>query len=111
MTSSMPPAKLLICIALLLWSYCFADQIVYLDRPSNPNGVIAEPYFNPQSITVNVGEQLHFVARFNDQSAFRDVLHHSRRMLTPYSLIHRLPGYLQSPITIHHVFITRVALL
>lgn len=43
-----------------------ADQIVYLDRLDASNGKMWEPYFNPQEITANIGEQVHFVARLEN---------------------------------------------
>jgi len=45
------------------------DQIVYLDRLNASNGTMWEPYFNPQSITADIGEQIHFVARLENIGA------------------------------------------
>jgi hypothetical protein len=39
-----------------------ADQVVYLSRPAG--GRTWEPYFNPKTITANVGERVHFLALF-----------------------------------------------
>ena len=49
---------------LFIWTSILAsaDQVVYLDRP---NIGPTEPYFNPKSLNASVGEQIHFVARFN----------------------------------------------
>lgn len=51
-----------------------ADQIVYLDRQGHPladaqPALMAEPLFNPKSISAGVGEQVQFVARFKDISS------------------------------------------
>jgi len=43
-----------------------ADKTVYLDRLDVSNGTMWEPYFNPQSITGYIGEQVHFVSRLED---------------------------------------------
>lgn len=40
-----------------------ADQIVYLERPSG--GPTWEPFFNPKTVTANVGEKISFIARFH----------------------------------------------
>jgi hypothetical protein len=72
-------ARLVSCLhrlflAILLQSvWCLADQIVYIERPSYaPNGrLLAEPWFNPSNITVSVGEQIQFIARFSNQRAYR----------------------------------------
>jgi hypothetical protein len=45
------------------------DKIVYLDRLDASNGKMWEPYFNPQSVTANIGEQVHFVARLENIGA------------------------------------------
>lgn len=42
------------------------DKIVYLDRLNASNGGMYEPYFNPQEITADIGEQVHFVARLEN---------------------------------------------
>jgi hypothetical protein len=42
------------------------DKIVYLDRLNASNGGMWEPYFNPQEITADIGEQVHFVARLEN---------------------------------------------
>src|SRR5271167_4319986 len=63
---------------LLFWILpfgCTADQIVYLDRNSivetaHSNIPMAEPAFNPKSLSASVGETVHFVARFADQTSF-----------------------------------------
>ncbi len=46
----------------------FADQIVYLDRfaQSAPSIIMAEPIFNPKTLSAKVGEKISFVARFRD---------------------------------------------
>jgi hypothetical protein len=56
------PTSLLLLSTLLFWSASLADQIVYLERPNI--GPI-EPYFDPKSITASVGEQIHFIANFD----------------------------------------------
>jgi hypothetical protein len=55
----------------LLSCLSFADQIVYLDRAADLPVGRGEPVFDPQSVIANVGEQIHFVARFGDQRPFR----------------------------------------
>jgi len=50
-----------------LWSLALVsmgDKVVYLDRLGASNGTMWEPYFNPDSLTADIGEQVHFVARF-----------------------------------------------
>jgi len=42
------------------------DKIVYLDRLDASSGKMYEPYFNPQNITADIGEQVHFVARLEN---------------------------------------------
>lgn len=66
----------------ILWNYCLfthqvaiADQIVYLNRSGNvlpPSGgsVVWEPFFFPKSINTSIGEQVHFVALFDDISDY-----------------------------------------
>ena len=53
--------QLVCCHLLFGWIIItFVDQIVYLDRPNYPVGLDmqVEPYFNPQSINANVGENI-----------------------------------------------------
>jgi hypothetical protein len=62
---------MLLSITFWICSYSFAllsmaDKIVYLDRLDASNGKMWEPYFNPQEITANIGEQVHFVARLEN---------------------------------------------
>jgi len=45
------------------------DKIVYLDRLDASNGAMWEPYFNPQNIMADIGEQVHFVARLDNIGA------------------------------------------
>lgn len=47
---------------LLTWGVSVADQIVYLNRPSP--GTTAEPFFEPATVTADIGEQIHFIALF-----------------------------------------------
>src|SRR5579859_3140706 len=46
---------------IVIQTLCIADQIVYLEHPSNSPGanLVAEPWFNPTNISANVGEQIH----------------------------------------------------
>lgn len=60
----------LLGVALLNWT-CFADKIVYLERPAKQITALSEPVFNPYTLTANVGEQIHFVARFENQRPYR----------------------------------------
>jgi hypothetical protein len=62
---------MLLSIIFWIYSYSFAllsvgDKIVYLDRLDASNGSMWEPYFNPQEITADIGEQVHFVARLEN---------------------------------------------
>jgi hypothetical protein len=63
----------LFLVIVLQNTWCLADQIVHLERPSNPptGELLSEPWFNPNNISVSVGEQIHFVARFASQRAYR----------------------------------------
>ena len=67
--------RLFLC-QLLLGGLSLADQIVFLDRPANPTIPLAEPFFNPKSVTAEIGEKIQFIARFGDQRSFQplDVL-------------------------------------
>jgi hypothetical protein len=47
----------------ILFAFSLADQIVYLERP---NIGPAEPYFNPKVLNASVGEQIHFIANFDE---------------------------------------------
>jgi hypothetical protein len=40
-----------------------ADQVVYLDRPSN--GATWEPFFNPKTVNASIGEKIQFMARLS----------------------------------------------
>jgi len=42
------------------------DKVVYLDRLDASDGKMWEPYFNPQNITADIGEEVHFVARLEN---------------------------------------------
>jgi hypothetical protein len=44
-------------------SLVMADQIVYLDRPSN--GATWEPFFNPKMVNASIGEKIQFIARLS----------------------------------------------
>jgi hypothetical protein len=44
-------------------SLVVADQIVYLDRPSN--GPTWEPFFNPKIVNASIGEKIQFIARLS----------------------------------------------
>lgn len=67
-----------------------ADQIVYLDRPSN--GPTWEPFFNPNVVNASIGEKVQFIARIGSvmQNAGSDVLFRSwinlKVVLCPYEL-------------------------
>ena len=63
--------RIILCLGIYS-TYCVADQIVYLERPAQiPTWKIAEPWFSPDTIHVNVGEQIHFVALFGNQRPYR----------------------------------------
>jgi hypothetical protein len=103
-------ARLLYWTSLLFWTWALADQTVYLDRPLDPldGPYVAEPYFNPATISANVGEQVHFVARFQDQRP------HSRQVFSPLVGTHlirgiyHLNGFSQNQVTLRPAFITKV---
>jgi hypothetical protein len=61
------PEKFIWLLSLL--SGLRADKIVYLDRLDASQGRMWEPYFNPQSIMADVGEQVHFISRLEDIGA------------------------------------------
>lgn len=64
---------------IIFWTFSFADQIVYLDRPASVHGevsAISEPVFNPNTLNAAVGEQVHFVARFGDQRPYNTAVLH-----------------------------------
>lgn len=61
------PEKFIWLLSLL--SGLRAEKIVYLDRLDASQGKMWEPYFNPQSIVADVGEQVHFVSRLEDIGA------------------------------------------
>jgi hypothetical protein len=66
----MPTSHMQLYWAFILARFCFADQIVYLERPAHPPVNRAEPAFNPKTLTANVAEQIHFVATFGDQRPY-----------------------------------------
>jgi hypothetical protein len=53
----------LLTTAVMAMGMVFADQIVYLDRPSN--GPTWEPYFNPKVLNASIGEKVQFIARLS----------------------------------------------
>lgn len=74
MTTNSFFSQLLFWISLLKWGFSYADNVVYLERPTDSISFtggghlpMKEPVFNPDTITVNVGENVHFVARFESQ--------------------------------------------
>jgi hypothetical protein len=50
---------------MVMMSMCsvMADQIVYLDRPSN--GPTWEPFFNPKIVNASIGEKVTFIMRLS----------------------------------------------
>ena len=60
---------MLFCALFLCIGFCIGDKIVYLDRPGHPypntTAFMTEPVFNPKTLVAEVGEQVHFVSRFN----------------------------------------------
>ena len=60
---------MLFCALFLCIGFCIGDKIVYLDRPGHPypntTAFMTEPFFNPKTLEAEVGEQVHFVSRFN----------------------------------------------
>lgn len=91
-------------------TWCLADQIVHLERPSNPpNGeLLSEPWFNPNNITVSVGEQIHFVARFASQRAYRPAVCVCCQLLLKTRVILHLNGSLPSPLMMRRASTTEV---
>ena len=61
------PEKFIWLLSLL--SGLRAEKTVYLDRLDASQGKMWGPYFNPQSIMADVGEQVHFVSRLEDIGA------------------------------------------
>jgi hypothetical protein len=98
----------------LLWICVLADKIVYLDRPghyhSGGNTIMSEPFFNPNSISANIGEQIQFVAQFKDLTSLsgRNVLPSNPSADNDYRPSTPLTGLLQSLIILHRAFITEV---
>jgi hypothetical protein len=73
------------------------DKIVYLDRLDASNGTMWEPYFNPQNMTADIGEQVHFVARLENIGArYGTVLIASSCAYMPSSHSRQSPGHLQN---------------
>ena len=72
--------QMLLWIALLDWRHSLADQTVFIERYANQGTpyAISEPVFNPDTLDAVVGEQIHFVARFESVRPYRPgVLHKS----------------------------------
>ena len=63
---------------ILHWRCSYGEQVVYLDRglvvARDGGSIMKEPVFSPSEINASIGEQVHFVARFQDQSQY-GVLH------------------------------------
>ena len=62
--------RLLVCAFLQTLTLALADKTVFLQRPGNQAIFLAQPAFSPQVITADIGEQVHFVALFEDQRQF-----------------------------------------
>lgn len=84
-----------------------ADQVVRLDRPSG--SPTFEPYFNPKSVTADIGEIIHFEGFFGPLSAVLSPKvgynAHICRHFTHFC------GLSRSPIILGHVYITKVVML
>jgi hypothetical protein len=57
------PRLLTTVVGMMSMSLVMADQIVYLDRPSN--GATWEPFFNPKTVNASIGEKIQFIARLS----------------------------------------------
>jgi hypothetical protein len=93
-------ARTFLCAALLLSPRTFADQIVYLDRENRTSaggGYVSEPFFNPNNITASVGELVHFIARYQEQTP---VSTRTPLLLTENRFTRPLHGVSLRPITI-----------
>jgi hypothetical protein len=85
------------------WTHSLAGQIVYLERPKTGAQQLSERVFNPKSIVANVSENIHFVAHFESQRAFRSAVliwdHATSWIVNGVS--RRSNGLLQNQITIN----------
>jgi hypothetical protein len=91
----------LIFSILLLHTSCIADHVVYLDRPANSQNI--EPWFNPNNIAANVGEQVHFIARFSNQRPYYAGVKAVLDTLTIRVILH-LNGPLRNQLMTRHAF-------
>jgi hypothetical protein len=101
-------ARIFLYAAWILSPRTFADQVVYLDRHNRTgnNAEIAEPYFNPNNVTASVGESVHFIARYQEQTP---VSTPTPSLLTENRFTRPSDGVSLSPITILPALIMEVS--
>ena len=90
-------SRLFVCTILQCLTVSLADKIVYIDRPANQAVYLQQPVFNPQMVTADIGEQVHFVARFGDQREFQPSVSHSNQRKLIGRAIPLSGGVLQNP--------------